>query len=187
MTSLPPMDRLCHQAVTNGSGGSPTTPPERADSLRRRCDDGERPTRDEERVELKDYWLTVRRRWRIIVLVVAVCVAAAAAYTWQATPQDASTASVFVPPSPSDTADAYQGNLFATQRINSYAELVGKRRLAERVAGDLGGGLSPATLQGAVSTSVNPDTVILDITATYPDPVQARDIAQAYAEALSTE
>ena len=138
-------------------------------------------------VELKDYWLTVRRRWRVIVLTVAVCVAAAAAYTWQATPMYSSTASIFISTSPSDTADAYQGNLFATQRVASYAELVTKRKLAERVSDDLGGEPSPAELQSAVSTSVNPDTVLLDITATDPDPAQARDIAQAYAQALSDE
>src|SRR3954454_13792764 len=118
MTSLPPMDRLCHQAVTNGSGGSPTTPPERADTGRRRCDDGERPTRDEEGVELKDYWLTVGHGWGLIVPVVAVCVSSKAAYTSQATPQSGSTASVYVATSPSDTADAYQATLIATQRIS---------------------------------------------------------------------
>jgi len=138
-------------------------------------------------VELKDYWLAMRHRWRVVVLIVALSVGAAALLTWQATPQYASTASIFVSTNPSDAADLYQGNLAATQRVNSYAELVGKRKLAEQVANDLGGDLDPATLQEAVSTSVNPDTVILEITATDPDPVVARDIAQAYATALSDE
>ncbi|WP_343907989.1 polysaccharide biosynthesis tyrosine autokinase [Nocardioides aquiterrae] len=138
-------------------------------------------------MELKDYWLAVRHRWRVVVASVAVAVAVAAALTWQATPQYASTASIFVSTSPSDAADAYTGNLFATQRVSSYAELVGKRKLAERVADNLGGGIDPAELQSQVSTSVNPDTVILEITATDPDPVQAREIAQAYAQALSDE
>lgn len=136
-------------------------------------------------MELKDYWLTVRRRWRVIVATVAVAVGVAAALTWQATPQYASTASIFVSTSPSDTSDAYTGNLFATQRVNSYAELVGKRKLADRVATELGGDVSAAQLQSSVTTSINPDTVLLDITATDPDPVVARDIAQAYAESLS--
>ena len=138
-------------------------------------------------MELKDYWLAMRHRWRIVVLIVALSVGAAALLTWQATPQYASTASIFVSTTPSDTTDLYQGNLAATQRVNSYAELVGKRKLAEQVANDLGTGLDPATLQESVSTSVNPDTVILEITATDPDPVVARDIAQAYASALSDE
>lgn len=57
-------------------------------------------------MELKDYWLTVRRRWRVIVATVAIALAAAAALTWQATPQYASTASIFVSTSPSDASDA---------------------------------------------------------------------------------
>lgn len=138
-------------------------------------------------MELKDYWLTARRRWRVIVACVAASVAVAAGLTWQATPQYASTASIFVSTSPSDASDAYTGNLFATQRVASYAELVGKRKLAERVSDELGGGLSPAELQAQVSTSVNPDTVLLDIIAHDPDPVVARDIAQAYAVVLSDE
>lgn len=138
-------------------------------------------------MELKDYWLAMRHRWRVVVLIVALSVGAAALLTWQATPQYSSTASIFVSTNPSDTADAYQGNLFATQRVASYAELVGKRKLADQVANDLGTGMDPEVLQAAVSTSVNPDTVILEITATDPDPVVARDIAQAYAEALSDE
>lgn len=138
-------------------------------------------------MELKDYWQAVRHRWRVVIASVAIAVALAAAFTWQATPLYSSTASIFVSTNPSDSAAAYQGNLFATQRVSSYAELVGKRKLADQVADDLGGGISSAQLQSEVSTSVNPDTVILDITATDPDPVMARDIAQAYAEALSRE
>lgn len=144
------------------------------------------PDKDGDQVELKDYWLTVRRRWRVIVATVAIAVGVAAALTWQATPQYASTASIFVSTSPSDANDAYTGNLFATQRVASYAELVTKTKLAERVSADLGGSLTPTELQSSVSTSVNPDTVLLDITATDPDAVTARDIAQAYAEGLST-
>ncbi len=143
--------------------------------------------RDRTHVELKDYWVAIRHRWRIVVLLVLLSVGAAALLTWQATPQYSSTVSIFVSTSPSDTADAYQDNLFATQRVTSYAELVGKHKLAEQVANDLGTGLDPSTLQAAVSATVHPDTVILEITATDPDPVVARDIAQGYAEALSDE
>jgi hypothetical protein len=77
---------------------------------------GERVDEMGPRVELKDYWLAVRHRWRIIVLIVTLSVGAAALLTWQATPQYSSTVSIFVSTSPSDTADAYQDNLFATQR-----------------------------------------------------------------------
>ena len=135
-------------------------------------------------VELKDYWITIRRRWRVVVLCLLAALAAAAFLTWQATPQYASSARIFVSTSESDTSAAYQGGLFATQRVASYADLVKSRQLAARVNDDLGGELDPDTLTGQVSAEVVPETVILEITATDPDPVVARDIAQAYAEGL---
>src|SRR3546814_3832142 len=114
-----------------------------------------------------------------------LAVAAAAALTFTATPQYASTARLFVSTSPSDTADADQGNLFATQRVASYADIVGSRQLGDRVADALGGDYDGDALAGKVKAVVVPETVILEITATDTDPETARDIAQAYAEGLS--
>ena len=136
-------------------------------------------------MELRDYWLTIRRRWLLVFSCVALTIGAAAIYTWQATPQYSSSAQLFVSTTPSDTADAYQGGLFASQRVTSYADLVGTRQLAEQVADNLGGDVDPESLRNAVDAEVVPETVNLRIIATDPDPVRARDIAQAYAEALS--
>ena len=44
---------------------------------------------------------------------------------------------------------------------------------------------TPTPCRRRVSATVVPETVILEITATDPDPAQARDIAQAYANGLS--
>jgi capsular exopolysaccharide synthesis family protein len=136
-------------------------------------------------VELKDYWRTIRRRSRIIVACVLVTLAAAAVITWQMTPQYSSSARLFVSTSQTDEASAYQGGLFATQRVASYADLVTGQRLADAVADDLGGDVDPETLTGRVTAQVVPETVILEITATDPDPQTAQDLAQAYAEELS--
>jgi capsular exopolysaccharide synthesis family protein len=137
-------------------------------------------------VELRDYWRTIRRRWRVVVVTLVVTTAAAAFITWQATPQYASSARLFVATSDADASQAYQGGLFATQRVTSYADLVPKsRQLADDVVEALGGDADAATVQSQISAKVVPDTVNLELTATDPDPVRARDIAQAYAEALS--
>ena len=136
-------------------------------------------------MELKDYWNAIRRRWKVVLLCVAASLGAAAFLTWQATPQYASSARLFVSTSPSDTSDAYTGSLFATQRVASYADLVGSRQLAERVSDDLGGSLDPDELTDAVTAQVVPETVILELDAPDPDPLMARDLAQAYAKALS--
>ncbi len=137
-------------------------------------------------MELRDYWKTIRRRWRLVVSVMAVIIGFAAFVTWQATPTYASSARLFVATSESDASQAYQGGLFATQRVASYADIVPKsRKLAEQVAEDLGGDVDAGAVSGHISADVVPDTVNLEITATDPDPVRARDIAQAYAEELS--
>jgi capsular exopolysaccharide synthesis family protein len=137
-------------------------------------------------VELKDYWRTIRRRWVTVLLVLLLCVGAAAFLTWQSTPQYSSTARLFIATSQADVNSAYTGGLFATQRVTSYADIVPKsNHLADAVASILGEGSDPDQLRGQITAEVVPETVNLELTATDPDPVRARDIAQAYAQAVS--
>lgn len=136
-------------------------------------------------VELRDYWLTIRRRWRLIVLCVCLAASAASFFTWQATPMYASSAQLFVSTASADTGEASTGGFFAAQRVESYVDLVKNRSLAETVATNLGGEIEPTDLQAAITSASVPETVNLTVTAQYSDPVVARDIAQAYAQALS--
>ncbi|KRF02654.1 hypothetical protein ASG88_04590 [Nocardioides sp. Soil777] len=126
----------------------------------------------------------MRRRWRVVVASLVTTLALAALLTIQATPQYASSAGLFVSTGESDSNSAYTGNLFATQRVTSYADLVSSRTLADRVGDSLDDDPDTGSLTAAVSATVVPETVILQITATDPDPERARDIAQAYAEEL---
>lgn len=135
-------------------------------------------------MELKDYWLTVRRRWRVVVATLVATLAVAAAVTLQATPQYDSSTRLFVSTSESDTSSAYTGNLFATQRVASYADLVGSRQLAGQVEDSVGGEVAAEDLRELVEATVVPETVILEITATHPDAEVAARVAQAYAEEL---
>lgn len=136
-------------------------------------------------MELKDYWLIIRRRWKLIVATTLLVVAVAGGVTLQATPTYSSSAQLFVATSEADASQAFAGGQFATQRVASYADLVPKsRRLADQVADSLGDGTDSDTLQQEITAEVQPETVNMTITATDADPVRARDIAQAYAEAL---
>ena len=135
-------------------------------------------------MELKDYWEIIRRRWVMILGCLVLAIGAAGVLTWQTTPLYESSTRLFVSTSESDVSQAYQGGLFATQRVSSYADLVQSRELAERVADRLGGGLEPSELQQNVRAEVVPETVNLEITATNADPTSARDIAQGYGEEL---
>ena len=89
-------------------------------------------------MELQDYWRTIRRRWPIVVASLAVVMAVAAVITWSTTPQYSSTARLFISTSQSDESSAYTSNLFATQRVASYADLAGSNMLADRVAERVG-------------------------------------------------
>ncbi|WP_185996571.1 polysaccharide biosynthesis tyrosine autokinase [Nocardioides campestrisoli] len=136
-------------------------------------------------MELRDYWRIIQRRWMFILATIAVCLGVAALLTFNATPQYSSSARLFVSTSQSDTAQAYQGNLFATQRVSSYADLVGGRELAEVVGQRLDLDEDEiSSLPGRVQASVVPETVILSITATDPDARAAQTLAQAYVEEL---
>jgi capsular polysaccharide biosynthesis protein len=135
-------------------------------------------------VEPRDYWHVVRRRWNIVVVAVVAMLAGAAIITWTATPQYSSSATIFASTRPLYTGDAYKGHLFAVDRVNSYALLVNKPWIANIAAARLGGHFSPTELARHVSATVDPNTVIVHITATNPDPQSARDIAQAFAQAM---
>ena len=136
-------------------------------------------------MELKDYWRTVRRRWRVVAVCFVTAMIGAVLLTWQSTPQYSSSTRLFVSTSESDASAAYTGNLFASQRVTSYADLVTSRQLGERVSAALTESTDPDDLREQVQATVVPETVILEISATDPDPVMARDIAQAYAEELT--
>ena len=136
-------------------------------------------------MELRDYLRILRRRWGMILAVTAVALAAAGALTLRATPLYTSTARVFVSTSPSDTNSAYQGGLFSQQRVSSYADLVNGLELTKRVVRTLGLEMTPEELATHVTATVVPDTVLLSISVTDPDPVQAQQINEAMVAELS--
>src|SRR5918995_1113737 len=72
------------------------------------------------RMELKDYSIVLRRRWRTIGACVVIVIAIAAALTWSATPLYSSTARLFISTSSSSNSGAaYTGELFASMRAAS--------------------------------------------------------------------
>ncbi len=137
-------------------------------------------------MELRDYLRVVRRRWRLITACFLVVVAVAALVTYRATPQYESRARLFVSTTDRSTSDAYQGGLFSIQRVSSYADLASGRALASRVVHDLGLHTAPADLAENITATVVPDTVILEISATDPDPRMAQAIAASAATELTS-
>jgi capsular exopolysaccharide synthesis family protein len=129
-------------------------------------------------MELRDYLRIVRRQWILIAVVGGIVVATAALITLRTTPLYASTSTLFVSTSAGeDAATAYQGGLFSQQRVRSYADLIDGESIAGSVRDSLGLERSVDEVQEAISATVVPDTVLLDLTATDPSPQGAQDLA----------
>jgi capsular exopolysaccharide synthesis family protein len=136
-------------------------------------------------VELRDYLRIMSRRWKMIIGCMILAVAAAAALTVHAIPQYASTTRLFIS-TPSDaSSDAYQGGLFSQQRVASYADLVTGQDLAQRVVDNLHLTESAAALSGQITSTVAPETVILEITVTDPVPARAELLSTGVSDAFT--
>lgn len=133
-------------------------------------------------MDLRGYLQIARRRWMLILASFVLCILAATAYTLRTTPLYASTARLFVSTPADATSQAYQGGLFSQQRVTSYANLIRGNTVAELVIGRLHLTESPNALASEVSATVVPNTVILEVTITNPDPNRARQLAQSYAD-----
>ena len=133
-------------------------------------------------MELRDYLRIVRQQWLVITSCVLIAIAAAAIFTLRATPQYQSTASLFISTPQSDGSAAYQGSLFSQQRVASYADLVKGKQIAQRVVDKLDLDESAASLAGRVTSTVVPETVILNVTVQDSDPEQAQMLTEAIAQ-----
>lgn len=132
-------------------------------------------------MELRTYLQIIRRRWVMIVGCLVIAVATAALVTTRATPQYASTAKLFVSTPSSAGSDAYSGGLFSQQRVASYADLITGENIAQRVIDELGLTESAAALSAQITSSVAPDTVLLEVTVTDPVPARAQLLAKTVA------
>ncbi len=68
----------------------------------------------------------------------------------------------------------------------SYADLAKGEKLSERVADTLGLSVDPAKLSQRITTNVLPETVILEVSASDPNPRVAQRLTQTVAEQLTT-
>jgi len=135
-------------------------------------------------VEIRDYLRLVKVRWPLIAVTVLLALAAAALMTMRTVPQYSSTARLFVS-TQGNATDPYSGGLFSEQRVASYADLITGENLAQRVVDKLDLDESAGALSGQISSSVSPDTVILQVTVTDPSPARAQQLTQAVATEFS--
>lgn len=130
-----------------------------------------------------EYFLLLQRRWRVWVAGLILGLMAGAVVSTLAQTEYTATATSFVTVAErvdnSGQGEIFQGSQFAVQRVKSYAPLVGSPDVLQPVIDELGLTMSLRDLGQEVSVSSAPETVLLDVAATDPDPVLAARIADA--------
>ena len=130
-------------------------------------------------MELQDYLSVVRKRWRVILLVLLLCVGLASAATLASTKIYESRTQFFVTTTGSDDSVALlQGNTFTQQRVKSYAQLLTTPRILAPVAATVG---VTGDIANQVTATTPPDTVLIEVAVRDPSPEQAKAIATSIA------
>ena len=148
-------------------------PPEAPASRRLRRSGGE------DSVEARRYLDALRRRlWVILLLALAAVVAAVAFSSWMPDRYKASASivkRVTTGPYESINVDALTRELSTIEQLLLTSNVLD--RAAKRVKGE-----TPASIQGALESSVDPEANLIFVTATAGDPKRAAQIANAVAE-----
>jgi len=136
-------------------------------------------------VDLRDYALLLRKRWRLIVLCTLLAVAASLAATLATTPTYKASAQLFV--STATGAEGSVGGLsaggqFAQQRVKSYADIVDSPPVTDVVVQELGLDRSGRSLAKSIEATAPLDTVLINVDVTDADPAAAQRIANAVSE-----
>lgn len=130
----------------------------------------------------------LRDRWISALVTTAVVFGAVTAFTLLQAPEYQATNRVFVQTQAgSNVADLSSGVNFASQQITSYADVATTPLVLDPVIEKLELDTTAQELAPQINTTVPPDTLILEITATDTDPARAAAIANATSESLRAE
>lgn len=137
-------------------------------------------------MDFKELLRIAQRRWLTIVVFFLLSLLAAGAFTYSQTPQYQSKARIFISTDTSgNSIEAVQASVYATQRVQSYAELATSRELMQRVISRLNLNLTPSQLADKITSGVALNTVIIVLSVTDADPAVAQQIAKAQSEELT--
>lgn len=138
-------------------------------------------------MDIRDYLAAWRAQWVIIVACVVLALGVAAGVSALMTPKYVATTRLFTTTTGgASVSEAYQGNLFSTNRVTSYAGLATGKQVAQRAVDELGLRASAEDVMSRVSAEPVPDSVLLDITVTDTNPGLARDLANVVASQTSS-
>lgn len=134
-------------------------------------------------MNLQEFAKLLRSRWITIVVTTVVAILGAVVNTVATTPLYQASTRLFVSTSAgSSLNDLYQGGRFSQDRVLSYTELLMGETLAQRTIDKLGLNTTAASLDGRITATAKPDTVLIDVAALDESPIKARDIANALSD-----
>ena len=136
-------------------------------------------------MDLKGYLRVFAKYWWVVV----VCTLIGAAVGWATwlfiDHKYESTTKLFAATQNGTTvAEAYNNNLFAQERVNSYASLATSEQVAGRAVAAMQAQITPEELMSKISSAPIPLTVLFTITVTDTDPARAQEYSNAVADQL---
>jgi polysaccharide biosynthesis transport protein len=139
-------------------------------------------------MDLQQYVRVLRAHGLLIVVSVLFCTVAAGVLAWTRTPIYAAETQLFVAAggAPADLSQTYQGGLFSQQRVQSYAEIVSSRAVAQAVIEQLDFPETVEHLQSEIHASVPTGTVLINVRVNDRSPQRAKAIADAVGAVFPT-
>ena len=132
-------------------------------------------------MDVRGFFLAVRNRWWVVILVTVIGAAAAVGITSREAKQYNSSATFFVATPSAEPGQAYQANLYAQELVNSYVKLLSSDELARRVIAQAGLHATPHAVAGKISGTAGLNTVLLTATVTDSTPAGAVRLSSAVA------
>jgi capsular exopolysaccharide synthesis family protein len=124
------------------------------------------------------------RAWPLLLIGLLVGLTAALVVNQATQRQYQANLTFFVATTNTQASTALQADEFAQRRINSYVGVIYSELFAKRIIQDTGLDLDPADVSAMINASVDPDTVLMDVTVTDTDPQRALQVAGAVARNL---
>ena len=144
-----------------------------------------RPPENVATIDLVELMYRLLGSWKLIVCLALVCALIAGVYTWLfVTPMYQATSIIYVL-SNRDSAINMSDLQLGSELTRDYIKVFRMWEVHEEVISNLGLPYSYAQMQNMLSVTNDTDTRMLDITITLPDPQEAADIANEYAQVAS--
>jgi succinoglycan biosynthesis transport protein ExoP len=133
-------------------------------------------------LELKDYVRILHKSWILVVACTLLGVGAAAAYSLTLAPKYQSTTQLYVSVRSAEgaaTGDLVNGTSFARQAVTSYVDVVNSALVLDKVIDELNLDMTAQQLAPTIAADSPLNTVLINVTVTNTDPVQAAAIANS--------